>query len=141
MRYVLDCSVALKWFIPEPLSERAIPALDRFRGGSLALIAPEIILAEFGHGLRKRVGYRQLAREEASKIWEDFLSLEIDLTPSRDLAKLAFPLALDHMGTFYDALYVALAEREDLKILTADERMVNAFAPLGRTLLLRDFSS
>ncbi len=136
MRYVVDCSVALKWFIPEPLSELAIPVLERFRAASLVLIAPEIILAEFGHALRKRVGFRQLAREEAVKIWEDFLTLGIDLAPDRDLARLAFPLALDHMATFYDALYVALAQREDVPVLTADERMTNAFASLDRTVSL-----
>ena len=45
-------------------------------------------------------------------------------------------LAVSHMATFYDALYLALAERENLKVVTADDRMANAFASLNRTLRL-----
>jgi predicted nucleic acid-binding protein len=63
--------------------------------------------------------------------------MDVQLFPSASLAPQAFALALAHTGTFYDALYVALAEQQDLKVLTADERMVNAFARLGRTLPLR----
>ena len=49
-------------------------------------------------------------------------------------------LAVKHMATFYDALYIALAEREDLKVLTADDGMANAFASLNRTVRLADFA-
>lgn len=138
MRYVLDCSVAIKWSVPEVLTEEAIQVLDGLRSGSVSLVAPEIILAEFGHTVRKRVGAHQLTRDEAEQVWEDFLSLSITTVLTAELARSAFPLALDHMATFYDALYVALAQREDLKVLTADDRMVNAFAPLGRTIALGD---
>jgi predicted nucleic acid-binding protein len=48
-------------------------------------------------------------------------------------------LAIQHLGTFYDALYIALAERENLKVITADDRMANAFARIDRTLALADF--
>jgi predicted nucleic acid-binding protein len=43
------------------------------------------------------------------------------------------------MGAVYDALYVTLAIREDLKVVTADDRMANAFATLDRTVRLADF--
>jgi predicted nucleic acid-binding protein len=43
------------------------------------------------------------------------------------------------MGRFSDALYVALAIREDTKVLTADERMVNAFSRVERAVFLPDF--
>jgi predicted nucleic acid-binding protein len=48
-------------------------------------------------------------------------------------------LVAAHSGTFYDSLYLALAVREDLKVLTADDRMTTAFAKLGRTVRLGDF--
>ncbi len=43
-------------------------------------------------------------------------------------------------ATFYDALYLTLAEREDLTVLTADKHMVNAFGKLRRTLKLANFT-
>ncbi len=35
-------------------------------------------------------------------------------------------------GSFYDALYVALAERYDVHVVTADTRMIHAFALAAR---------
>jgi predicted nucleic acid-binding protein len=136
VRYVLDCSVALKWFVPEPLSEQAVDVLHQHQSGVLSLVAPEIVLAEFGHGLRKDIASRHLSRERGTEAWEDFLAIDVQTVPTRELARRAFVLALDHMATFYDALYVALAEREDIKVLTADERMANAFARLECTASL-----
>ncbi len=74
-------------------------------------------------------------------IWQEFRGLQIAFTPSAELANHAVTLALDHMGAFYDSLYIALAIREDLKVLTADQRMVNAFAKLDRTVWLGDFKA
>ena len=54
-------------------------------------------------------------------------------------AECALLLAFRHHATFYDALYIALAERENVKVLTADDGMVNAFASLDRTIRLADF--
>ena len=58
----------------------------------------------------------------------------------RPLVVSAMNLTTRHMSTFYDALYISLAIREDLKVLTADERMVNAFAGLDRTISLASFT-
>ena len=139
MRYVLDCSVALKWFVPEPLSERAVNALHQHQSGALSFVAPEVILAEFGHGLRRDIVSRLISREQGAQVLEDFVAVDVETVSTRELANSALRLALDHMATFYDGLYIALAEREDLKVLTADDRMTNAFAPLKRTVPLATF--
>jgi predicted nucleic acid-binding protein len=139
VRFVLDCSIALKWFVPEPLSDEAVVVLGRHHSGALDLVAPEVVLAEFGHGLRRDVVSGDLSREKATEALEDFLAIGVPTVPTRELAPRAFALALEHMATFYDALYVALAELEDVKVLTADERMVNAFAKLDRTVALASY--
>ena len=138
MLYVLDCSVALKWFLPEELTERALPLLERFRLGEDTVIAPEIVLAEFGHVLRKRVAGSWLPGEDARAIWADFRALGLATIPISTLADRAFDLALEHMATFYDALYVAAAESRDCTVVTADDGMSGAFGRLGRISPLRD---
>lgn len=53
---MLDANVALKCFLPEELSEAAKDAvLVRAGSDEFLLIAPDILLAEFGHGLRTHV--------------------------------------------------------------------------------------
>jgi predicted nucleic acid-binding protein len=46
---VVDASVTIKWFVPEPLSDEA----DRLLGGGDALFAPDLLLLEFGNTLWK----------------------------------------------------------------------------------------
>jgi predicted nucleic acid-binding protein len=139
VRYVLDCSVAVKWFVPETLSDIAELALSRHETGELSFIAPNSITAEFGHSMRKNVIRKTLEPETALASLAQFLRMEIELVPAEPLATEALRLALLHNATFYDALYLALAEREDLLVLTADNPLVNAFARLARTHWLGDF--
>jgi predicted nucleic acid-binding protein len=139
VRYVLDSNVALKCFLPEESSDLARGLLSRARAGSVFLIAPEIFLAEVAHSLRREVVRKRLPIEDARSIWQDICTIQIDLRPIAPLADDAFSLALEHMGAVYDALYVALAIREDLKVVTADDRMASAFARVNRTVTLASF--
>lgn len=139
MRYVLDCSVAIKWFVPETLSDLAERILARHEAGEVALVAPDSIVAEFGHSLRKLVIGDALTLDRSLLILRQFLDMRFERVLAEPLASEALPLAIAHMATFYDALYVALAIREDCRVLTADERMINAFASLDRTVSLASF--
>jgi predicted nucleic acid-binding protein len=62
--------------------------------------------------------------------------MNVPQVPSLPLSRAALRLALAHMGTFWDALYVALAVENDLEVVAADEPMTKAFAPLERTIHL-----
>ena len=139
MRYVLDCSVAIKWFVPESLSDLAERILARYEAGEVSFVAPDSIVAEFGHSLPKLVLGEVLTLDRSLLILRQFLDMRFDRFPAESLASEALPLAIAHMATFYDALYVALAVREECRVLTADERMVNAFASLDRTASLASF--
>jgi predicted nucleic acid-binding protein len=113
LRLILDCSVAAKWFIPEPLSDVAASLLRRFEAHDLELLAPETIIAELGHALRKRVVAGGMTPEESHVLIDDFVALQIPMFPIRPLASQAMRLTTAHMSTFYDALYISLAIRED----------------------------
>jgi predicted nucleic acid-binding protein len=139
LRYVLDCTVAVKWFVPEPLSDVAEQVLIEHQRGELVLIAPDVLDAELAHAFRKLVVGNRLSRNDALTFLPQFLEMEIERVPFAPLAAEALRLALDHMATFYDALYIALAIREDVKVLTADEAMTRSFAKLDRTLFLATF--
>ena len=136
MRYILDCSVAVKWFVPEVDSDKADACLVAEEAGELTFVAPDVLVPELGHTLRRHVIRGNLTRDDADRSLAEFLLLRTELHPSGALSRDALRLALEHSGTFYDALYVALAEREDLKVVTADARMGTAFKPLGRMVSL-----
>lgn len=136
MIYVLDCNVALKWFLPEEHSDGAEVLLDRFATGEDVPIAPSLLLAEFGYNLCRRRPI--LTPEEVRQFWEDFLELGVETVPITGLAREAMQLALDHMANYYDAIYVALAQLRRCPVVTADDAMRRAFAPLGCVTSLQD---
>jgi predicted nucleic acid-binding protein len=138
LRYVLDCSVAVRWFVPQTHSELALRFLETLRERHNAAVAPDVIVPELGHVLRKLVVGKKLTPEQAALALERFLNVRLELAASATLAAPALQLALGHSATFYDALYVALAARDDLQVLTADDRMVSAFAKLDRVVRLAD---
>jgi predicted nucleic acid-binding protein len=138
--YVLDCSVAIKWFLPEPLTDQAHSLLERFRRGTDDLVAPEILLAEFGHVLVKRTRRGELTEADVWDIWRDFNGVGVQTVPLPPIATDALRLALGHTAKYYDAVYVALARRRGCSVVTADDAMVAAFRPLGCVTALQAFA-
>lgn len=139
MRLVVDANALLKAFLPEDYSEKARAAVGQIGDGGIVAIAPEIFIPEVGHTLRREVVRKKLPRDDAEQIWSDVMALPIEFHSLRGLSDHAWHLALTHMARFYDALYVALAEREDVRVLTADDRLIGAFSALDRTIHIRDF--
>jgi len=141
VRYVLDCNVAVKWFVPEALSDVARLILGQVASGTVSLVAPDVIVAELGHTLRSyviagRLGKTGISAEDSYSAIDEFLAMNITLVPGTTLASHAMRLSIANMATFYDSLYVALAIREDVKVLTADDRMASAFGSLDRAVTL-----
>lgn len=130
---VVDTSVAVKWYIPEPQAPVAARLLD----GSHDLVAPDLIVAELGNVLWKKVRRGELTPEEAREIGVAFTtSCPLRLIPSQPYITAALDLALRFERTVYDALYIALAVDQGGRYVTADERLIRSLqsSPLRETL-------
>jgi predicted nucleic acid-binding protein len=122
---VVDTSVAIKWYIPEPGSEHALAL--RLAGNDL--VAPDLLVAEFGNVLWKKVRRGELDSAEAAEIADAFVrACPVRLRPSLPYSALALDFALRFERTVYDALFVAVAVADGGSYVTADERLVNALA-------------
>jgi predicted nucleic acid-binding protein len=130
MQYVVDESVAAKWFIPESHKENAERLLSGFLEGGIKLIAPDLLVVELGNLLWVRSTLRgDISETQATTAYEFFLALGLDLRPSSTVAAAALRLAAEGKHTVYDMMYVALAHRESCELLTADEKLIHK---LGR---------
>lgn len=49
MEYVIDSSVAFKWFVAEVDTDRAIRLRDDFLTGAIELVAPDFFPIEIAH--------------------------------------------------------------------------------------------
>lgn len=129
--YVVDASVVAKWHFPEQSAERAATLLDQMTSGRARLSAPDLIICEFGNLVLRKVRIREVAGEDGEMIFADFLSAPLHFTPSPDLARAAFAVAQAVGCSFYDGLYVALAEISGAPLVTADLKLLNQLAGTG----------
>lgn len=123
-RWVLDASVLVKLFVDEIGSSDAAAALKP----TDELMAPDLVWAEAGNVLWKYVRRGDLAAADAEGILADMLQMPIETASSRDLIEPALAIAAETDRTVYDALYLAMAVERRCRLLTADERLVNALA-------------
>jgi predicted nucleic acid-binding protein len=117
---VLDASVTVKWFATEPDS----PAARSLVHGNEELVAPELTQVEVASALVKKALRQQLNLEEAQEaltLWFEALDDgDIVLVPDADYLAAASELALQLAHPLADCLYLALAERLGVALITAD---------------------
>jgi predicted nucleic acid-binding protein len=128
--YVVDSSVVSKFFLPEPLSDKADLLLQGYLNGSGLFVAPEHLTAEVANVLWKNRRRGLLTLSQVGEHLADFFSLSIVLVPlARSLIEIAVEFAIQLDRTVYDALYLALSQQLNLPFVTADERLINATRP------------
>ena len=142
--YVVDASVVVKWYVPEALSGSASALLDRFKAGEVGLLAPSLLWAEVANAVCAKHRSGELDDEHVRQTYHRLMRLPITLVPIRELLVEAIEISLSVRCSAYDALYVALAQREHVSLLTADDRLVRGLAATpfeGVAESLRDLHS
>src|ERR687898_3520775 len=124
MTLVVDASVAFKLFAQEDGTDRALQLIERGE----PIVAPDLILAEVCNAAWKSLRRGELAPPQFDAILNDVAQPFARLVPLEPAAALT--RELDH--PVYDCLYLALAQAENVSLVTADRRLV---AALGATPL------
>jgi predicted nucleic acid-binding protein len=133
--YVLDASVAAKWFVRqnEADRDRALALRDRHVAGLCRLILPEFGLLEIANAIRYSPRGKEADGAAALELLHD-LHLDIQQIPW-DLLRKANAIAWAYKIAVYDAAYVALAEALGFPLLTADEALAKKMK--GHSIVLR----
>lgn len=120
--YVVDASVALKWYLPEPLSDEA----GRIRASDIQLYAPDFLWIEAASVLCRTIARKRLSVEMGATIFSALRSHPVRILPSVNLLDAATAIAVQTQTCLYDCLYVALAIRVKGKMVTADQKLLRA---------------
>ncbi len=118
---VLDASVLVEYLAG---GEHGEQARARILTAQTGLWAPHLVDAEVGHVLRRAVRAKQIRPATAREVLTDLAELPLKRAAHTGLLERAW--ALRSNLSFYDALYVALAERIELPLLTLDARVAAA---------------
>jgi predicted nucleic acid-binding protein len=120
---VIDASVAAKWVVEEDHSVKAalLLALD-------ARHAPDHWLAEAANVLWSKVFHGDLTAVDAKERIDILVRAPVAGVPIAELMPRAFAISVACTVTIYDSLYVALAEKRDIPLVTADRRLIRQLA-------------
>lgn len=117
--YVVDASVAAKWFIEEQYAEAAIAVLkEEYR-----LHAPDFLLLEMDSIFCKWQRRAIVTPEECAELREALRRSPIQRHPFMPLLDSAYAVANLTQQSIYDSLYVALAALIGGKMVTADRKL------------------
>jgi predicted nucleic acid-binding protein len=125
---VIDASVGIKLFLHEPLSDQAEALFERLSADPPAhFYVPDLFFVECANILWKytrRFGYPAgNAQQDVTAL----VRLKLRSVSTADLVADALQIGLEHHLSAYDASYVALAQQLQLPLITADERLAQAF--------------
>ena len=124
--FVLDCSVAAKWVLPEPGRAPALGLFEQYASGEVLLIAPDILLAEFASLVAKRNRRKQISAEQAHEAFSLMTKCAPLLFDTRPRLSRALDLSLQRQLSLWDCVYLELALERDCPVLTADLRLFRA---------------
>ncbi len=120
---VIDASVAIKLVITEADSERA----DRLDGRRM--LAPDLLWSECANILWKSVHRGIVSANEAELACEALLRLPFEIADAAALLPEALRRSITIGHPAYDCLYLELAAREGLPLITADRRLLRLAVP------------
>jgi len=121
-RAIVDASVAVKWVVPEIGSDRAAKL------AAYSLAAPDLLDAECANVLWVKVTRGEITEAEAFTRMDRLVTAPVDRVPCRELAAAALKLSIDLGHPAYDCLYLALAIRAAVPLVTADAKFLAAVA-------------
>jgi predicted nucleic acid-binding protein len=124
---VVDASLVVKWFFPEPQADVARVLLPQ--AGSF--VAPDTMPIEVASALARRCRRREMQAADVVASIGDLRLLGIASTPSASLMADALEVSLANRHPFADCLYLALARRTGAALATFDRRLATLASHLS----------
>lgn len=121
MSFIIDCSVAIKWFVAEEGQNAAEALIGE------ALIAPDLLLPEISNVVWKKWRIKEIGQEQAQLALQAVLSF-VELVPASGFADRALEIAIELDHPAYDCFYLALSEFQGVPLVTADGRLIRRCA-------------
>ena len=136
-RFVLDASVALRWFLSNPVPAYARRVRRLILDGARAVV-PALWHLEMANGLAVAERRGMVTAADADQSLTDIerlLGQAIESDPALVSVRQALTIARTFQLSAYDAVYLDVARRERLPLATLDDDLRAAAARAGVTLI------
>ena len=132
MGWVLDCSLALAWALPDETSRRAERFLARISHDSIIWV-PALWWNEMANALATAQHRQRVSEADGTRLVELYgmLPIQTDVTLDADAMWRFRALAREYGLSAYDAAYLELAQRRGLGLATMDGHLITATRRAG----------
>jgi predicted nucleic acid-binding protein len=120
---VIDASILVKFILKE---EGWNKIADFLKAGTISV---DLVIKETVNAIWKRVMRKEISLEDAKRMFEamkEILNKAVIIENEMDYIDEAFEIFIKQNITVYDSLYIALAKKKKLELLTADEMQAQA---------------
>jgi predicted nucleic acid-binding protein len=125
----LDASVIAKWFLPEPGSREAAALLEP----SQAFLAPQLLCIEVPAAITRKWRTRELPEATVRNALAEWDATQnagvVTLVPDDEVLEEAAELSLRLRHALQDCLYLAVASRYRIPLVTADRTFHERASP------------
>jgi len=138
--YIIDASVGVKWFIKEHEGDRdaALAIRQRHILGQTRMIVPELFLLEVPNAIKAG---RRGTEEELAEVLNTLMDLDLQIERhTQDVLRKTNAVAWAYNLTWYDAVYVALAEILGFPCVTVDDALLRKMKGHSIVLRLKDLA-
>jgi predicted nucleic acid-binding protein len=132
-RYIVDTSIVIQRLIVESHTPYVIELFYGIIQGD-ELIVPEFCLMECANVLWKHVRFQGMSQSNAESLIANLTSLPLTVHPVTDLLVRGLQVGLKYQLAVYDSIYIALAEKLSLPLITVDVKQEAAAKDTGITL-------
>jgi len=131
---VFDASVLVKLVVEEA---GTADARSRFEASETP-VAPDWCMLECAQALWKKADRGEYPPEVVRESLDILQRIDLRLMESTDLVEIAFDIAIAHRHPVYDCAYIALAQAENVPLVTADRRLREVAQATGIEVLWVD---
>ena len=126
MKLVIDANIGLSALLPEPDTAKALQLFSDFRSGIHELLTPDLYLLEVGNTLVNAARSGRIPQSGLLVLFADLMRTLPITFPSASRFPRAYAIASNIRVSVYDAIYLALSEREGCPLVTNDAKLANA---------------
>lgn len=128
LRCVVDASVGIKQFIPDPLSSQVDQLFAQLNLPGVELFVPDLFYIECANILWKYVRAKLYTATDVPADLATLKALPLHVVSTAELMADAVTIGLTYGISAYDGCYVALSQQVTAPLLTLDQRLVNTLA-------------
>lgn len=136
--YVIDTSVALKWYYQEEEKEvkQAFKLREDYRQRKVDLYAPDLLVYELANVLRYKKDLEESYIDDAI---ESVYEMRLLKPATQETIKEAVRIALQYNASVYDTVYLAFAEGHRSWFLTADRQFYLKVKQFPLVIFIADY--